>query len=127
MPKTNQLTVRIYGRCINVDKRITIYKSAEIVSYESLLESGFDCPGENDSVEEIVISAVLKDDLRHALNLLTDEERLLIDELYFSNDGEGMTDNQYSKISGIPRTTINHRKKIIISKLKKFIEIPSSP
>ena len=51
-----------------------------------------------------------------ALETLTDDERSLINELYFNEKSERILSKQID----IPQQTINSRKAIIIKKLRKF-------
>ena len=126
MPK-KQITLNINGENITVDRWITTHKPVELISLEGQLEMGVDFPCESDSVEEIVDKIILIEQLRLALKKLADEELALIQALFFSNEGKGISDMGFAKVSGIPRTTIISRKKEIINKLKKFFKIPSSP
>ena len=72
-------------------------------------------------VDESVCKNALIEQLRKHLDSLSESERELIDALFFSNDGDGMTEREYSVISGIPQKTINDRKSRIFAKLKKLL------
>ena len=61
-------------------------------------------------VEQIVEDKLLLEMLLKALETLTEEERFLIDEIYYQEK----TEREISKESRIPQQTINSRKKIII-------------
>ena len=126
MPKTSNRTVIVNGIPLTIDDKIILYKYAEIYSLESLIELGFDCPNDDDPVEETAIYSALKPQLYQALNILTKEERVLIMDLYFSNDGLGVTDSHYARINGLPRTTVTTRRNVIEKKLKIFFENPPS-
>ena len=97
-----------------------IYVSAEIISYESLTDA--DYISEGDVVEEAVSHAIQVDKLHQALQRLAPEERKLINALFFSNDGDGISERKYAEITGIPRTTIEYRKRIILAKLKQLLQ-----
>ena len=73
-------------------------------------------------VDESVCNNALLEQLRKHLDSLSDSERELIDALFFSNDGDGMTEREYAVMSGIPQKTINDRKNRIFAKLKKLLE-----
>jgi DNA-directed RNA polymerase sigma subunit (sigma70/sigma32) len=75
------------------------------------------------SVEDNAINRALVKQLCECLRLLTNDERELIDTLFFSNDGEGVSERDYSAKSGIPQKTINDRKRKIFDKLKKLLKI----
>ena len=61
-------------------------------------------------VEQIVEDKLLLEMLLKALETLTEEERFLIDEIYYQEK----TEREISKESRIPQQTINSRKKKII-------------
>ena len=69
-------------------------------------------------VEQIVEDKLLLEMLLKALETLTEDERFLIDEIYFQEK----TEREISKKSRIPQQTINSRKKKIIEKLKKYLK-----
>ena len=71
--------------------------------------------------EDKAVHKILLERLRACLDLLTDDERGLVDALFFSNNGDGMSERDHAKISGIPQQTINYRKVKIIGKLKKLL------
>jgi len=45
-------------------------------------------------------------ELYRCLDLLNDDERDLIDVLFFSNGGDGMSERDYEKLYGVPRKTV---------------------
>jgi len=124
MPKNEKLYIRVNGRLVAVDKRIIAYESVEIISFEGLIESGEDYPDECESTEDTVLKTVMIDKLHYVLQtqILSDDEKELIEALYFSSDGEGMSERKYAAISGIPRATIEYRRRIIFSKLRHFLQ-----
>ena len=103
------------------DGRITGYAPSKEDSLDRLLENGADFADETESVEDSAIKKELIEKLREALDELTADERELIDALFFAN-GDGMTEREYAKISGIPQKTINDRKAKILAKLKKLLK-----
>lgn len=107
---------------INHDS-ITIIPSRED-SYDRLLESkstGF--ATEERSVEETVIETILLQQLRSAIKQLSDRERRLIEELFFSHNGDGKSEREAAKSLGVPQKTLNDRKLRILKKLRKMIEL----
>ena len=104
------------------DGSIIGYKPAKEDSLDRLTEAGEDYADGCESVEDAVIRAMMSDKLRDALSELPDGERELIDALFFSNDGDGMTVRDYASLNGIPFTTIQSRKAKILSKLKKQLK-----
>jgi RNA polymerase sigma factor (sigma-70 family) len=91
-------------------------------SYERLLEEDCQFAHDGESVEDEAHKNVLLENLRHHLSQLSPDERALIDALFFSNGGSGMTEREYAKQSGIPRPTISYRKLQLYRKLKKLLK-----
>ena len=56
--------------------------------------------------------------LRRALDTLTEDEYALICALYLQD--KPMTERDYAKAIGVPRTTLEYRKMLVLQKLKKF-------
>ena len=65
-----------------------------------------------------VADKLMAEHLRHIVSLLPDDERELIEALFF----KGYSERKWSKISGIPQKTINDRKQKILLKLKKILK-----
>ena len=70
-------------------------------------------------VEDIAEDNLMLEMLMKALETLTDDERFLINELYFNEKSERILSKQID----IPQQTINSRKAIIIKKLRKFMKL----
>ena len=122
MPRIGTIPIQINGNIVHVKENLIEYRTAEIISYEKLLEFGEDVACEGDSVEDAILLNNLMDKLKQALDTLSDEERKLIHALFFSNDGVGMSERPYAKSIGVAQKTINNRKKAILRKLKYFLE-----
>ena len=109
------------GKAIRDDTgNITGYKLSKEDSLDRLIENGADFVDGGVNVEDSIISAIMMDKLYEALGKLPASERQLIEALFFSNGGDGMTEREYAKASGIPQQTINSRKSRILGKLKKL-------
>ena len=89
------------------------------LSLESLLEKGyqFEEPSAQ-PLDDDLIKEDLLDLLHEALLSLTDEEWSMIQELYYL----GKTEREVGESLNIPKSTIHHRKKAILLKLKDFVE-----
>lgn len=98
------------------------YRPAKEVSLDELLENGECFADDAESTEDTTMRNIRAEILRNALTELTNDERELIEALYFSNNGSGMTEREYSAISGILQKTVNNRKRAILSKLRKFMQ-----
>jgi len=122
MPKKKNLSIRVNGTAIPVENRVVEYRLVYIVSLDGLIEAEKDYEDENISLEDFVLHAVMLDKLNNALQSLSDAEYKLIYALFFENDGQGMSEREYSSISGIPRKTLEYRRRKIFCKLKQILQ-----
>lgn len=70
-------------------------------------------------VEDVAIGNVLCEKLRQCLALLPEQERELIQALYF----EGLTEREYAQRIGISQKGINKRRHKIMDKLRAMMKI----
>lgn len=75
-------------------------------------------PNDDDSIENDVLRQFDLETLRRALDSLTEDEYALICALYLQDNP--MTLRAYAKTAGIPFTTVDSRRKSILSKLRNF-------
>ena len=75
-------------------------------------------PNDDDSIEDDVLRQFDLETLRRALDTLTEDEYALICALYLQD--KPMTERDYAKAIGVPRTTLEYRKMLVLQKLKKF-------
>lgn len=101
---------------------VTGYKPSKEDSLERLMSAGEDFLDAAADVAAEVIGAAMSDRLHEALAMLPDTERALIDALFFSNDGRGMSEREYAAETGVHHMTIHSRKIRILGKLKKLLE-----
>lgn len=87
-------------------------------SYSGMLEDGFEIASDDALVEDIVTDKLVLDMLLAALDELNDDDRRLIDALYYREQ----TERDVEKETGIPQTTINYQKKRILNWLKKKLK-----
>ena len=73
---------------------------------------------EDVNVEKEAFMQIDLETLRKALVTLTEDEYALICALYLQD--KPMTEREYAKSIGVPRTTLEHRKKLVLQKLKNF-------
>ncbi len=99
------------------DQTITTIPSRED-SLERLAEQEVQFAGEAESVEETVLRKLQYEQLHKALSLLPDDERELIDRLFF----QGQTEREAAEYMGIYRNAVHKRKNRILKKLKNFFE-----
>ena len=74
------------------------------------------------SPEQQLISQEIRDALHRAVDALPKAERELIKAIYF----EGMTEDDYAKVSGMSQTGVSYRRRKILSKLKLLLDIMGS-
>lgn len=87
-------------------------------SLEAFMDEGFDIPDDQALVDEIVEDKLLLAVLLSALSELTDEERSLIDALFYQEKSE----REVARETGIHRNTLSYRKNKILAKLKEIIK-----
>lgn len=75
---------------------------------------------EKQDLEAFLIDSEEKSILRNALNSLTQEERMLINMLYFVEPR--LSERQAAQVLGIAQKNVNARKKKIFEKIKSFFE-----
>ncbi len=99
------------------DQTITTRPSRE-ESLERLADQEMQFAGESESVEETVLRRLRYEQLHKAISLLSDDERELVDRLFF----QGQTEREAAAEMGIYRNAVHKRKNRILEKLKKFLE-----
>jgi DNA-directed RNA polymerase specialized sigma24 family protein len=87
-------------------------------SLDALEDAGFEAVSDGKLIDEIVADKLLLDELYAALTELTDDERSLINALYFDEKSE----RELSKETCIPHQTVHSRKNAILRKLKALLE-----
>ncbi|MCM1233199.1 MAG: sigma-70 family RNA polymerase sigma factor [Ruminococcus flavefaciens] len=87
-------------------------------SLERLTEQGVQFAEDTESVGENVLRRHWYAQLHKALSLLSDDERELIDRLFF----RGQTEREAAAEMGIYHNAVHKRKNRILGKLKNFLE-----
>ncbi|MGI6748303.1 MAG: sigma-70 family RNA polymerase sigma factor [Anaerovoracaceae bacterium] len=80
------------------------------LSLEAFADAGFEIPSGQALVDEIVEDKLLLDMLSKALSELTDEERFLIDELFFNDKSE----REIAREAGVSQPAIHKRRNRIL-------------
>jgi DNA-directed RNA polymerase sigma subunit (sigma70/sigma32) len=88
------------------------------ISLDKLMDEDWNFPSSGPSPEEEAIARMEVEELHHCLSQLSGDEMEIINALFFSNGGKGMSEREYAKLSGIPRKTVAYRKAHILTKLK---------
>ena len=97
-------------------KRSQVRAEKEL-SLEAFADAGFEIPSGEALVDEIVEDKLLLDMLSKALSELTEEERVLIDELFFNDKSE----REIAREIGVSQPAIHKRRNRILEKLKKLM------
>lgn len=87
-------------------------------SYERLLDMAVQFAEKMPSTEEQVLQRMEAEQLHKALSLLTDDERYLIQQIYF----EERTERGLAKELKCSQNAVNKRKQRILDKLRHFME-----
>ena len=109
--KTEQTTVDQDGQTV------TVIPSRED-SYERLLEKDEQFAEDAVSVEELALKNLQLQQLHKALTFLSDDERDLIDRLFFREQTEREIATEY----GLSQNAINKRRKRVLDKLRTLLE-----
>ena len=99
------------------NQTVTIIPSRED-SYERLLELNGQFREETASVEDQAIKNLQSEQLHKALSLLPDDERVLIEQLYF----EGRTEREMAAELGLSQKGVNKRRQRILEHLRELIK-----
>jgi RNA polymerase sigma factor (sigma-70 family) len=99
------------------DQTITTIPSRED-SLERLAEQEVQFAADTEGVEETVLRRLQYAQLHKAISLLSDDERELVDRLFF----QGQTEREAAAEMGIYRNAVHKRKNRILEKLKNFLE-----
>ncbi|MBE3592439.1 MAG: sigma-70 family RNA polymerase sigma factor [Thermoanaerobacter sp.] len=94
-------------------------RSEKELSLEAFADAGFEIPSSQALVDEIVEDKLLLDMLFRALSELTEDERFLINELFFNDKSE----REVAKEIGRSKTGIHKQKEKILSKLRNLLKI----
>ena len=114
---------KAYKRPVWREKKRRIIRTEREISYDFMTEIGREPEDKTqERIDKIVVdklfSEIISKKLYRALDELDEDEKLLIDEIYFKNKSE----RKISDIFAIPRKTIAYRKAKILEKLKEIIE-----
>ena len=88
-----------------------------VLSLDLLAEDGYE-PADETDIQEIVADKLLMDELHKALAELTEDERALIDALFFQEKSE----RTVAAERHVQQNTITYHKKKILNKLKMNIK-----
>lgn len=93
-------------------------KNIKILSLDALMEENYEPASDQRLIDEIVEDKLLLEMLCSALQELTEDERGLIDALFY----HAKTERAVAAEIGVSQKTVNNRKNSILAKLRKLIE-----
>lgn len=113
---------------INKKKYIRKYQKElgyKTISYHSNDLDETECSEEmlldtESDIEEEVISKLILDQLSVAVQLLSYDEKALIEKMFLCRFP--LSEREYAKELGVVPSVVNYRKKAILTKLRKFLE-----
>lgn len=105
-------------RVVNPDTQEESSLPGREQSYEQLLEQHWQFSVTETSVEDIVVNTIMLEKLKNVLGNLSDEEKLLVKELFYQEK----TECEVAKIFSVSQNTIHYRKNMVLKKLKKMME-----
>ena len=108
----------VYGK----EGGIIGYAPSKEDSLDRRIVAGEDFSNSQESVEDTVIRNLTADELYKALDKLSEADRKLIDALFFSNGGSGMTERECAEKFCISKTALHARKIKVLALIKKILE-----
>lgn len=114
---------KAYYHCRDREKYLERLAKKNNISLERCIEKGISAEYRIASVEDDIVDIIIRQEmmekLRSALEMLSEQERLLIYELFFREKKESVLAGEM----GIHQSNVSRRKVQILSKLKKILEI----
>ena len=104
------------GKVVKDERGNLITLPEREVSLDKLLAEDWDYPSAEPSPENEVIGQIEIEMLYRGLDSLNDDERELINALFF----DGMTEREYAKEVGVTQKAVNKRKHKVLEKLKNL-------
>jgi DNA-directed RNA polymerase specialized sigma24 family protein len=101
------------------------YRPSREDSLDRLLATGIDFVDGTVDVESEAIDAVMAEHLFVALEMLPVDDRELIDALFYSDGGKGMTEFEYAKSLGISQQAVYKRKLRAFAQIRKMLNSKS--
>jgi len=110
---------RAFKRPVWVERKRRKVRADHERSLERFFADGYDIPAAEPLVEDIVVDKLSRDMLMAALDELTDDERNLIDALFF----EGKSERTVASELGLSQKGVNKRRHRIIEKLRDLMDL----
>ena len=95
-------------------------KLLSIEAFDTEDENGIDLiDSSTESIAELVADKMMIEKLYQSLEFLDNDERILIDALFF----QGMSEREYASVLGVYPNAVHKRKTRILEKLKKILKV----
>ena len=95
-------------------------KLLSIEAFDTEDENGIDLiDSSTESIAELVADKMMIEKLYQSLEFLDNDERILIDALFF----QGMSEREYAAVLGVYPNAVHKRKTRILEKLKKILKV----
>ena len=106
------------GKTLKDENGQTMVLPEREVSLDKLVEADWEYPSSEASPEVLFLASEFSEEaeLYRCLALLADEERTLVEALFF----EGLTETEYGRKIGIKQQNVHKRKVRILKKIKNF-------
>jgi len=113
---------KAYYQCRDREKYLEKLAETNSISFEECEEKGipvdFQLSRTNEFVDEYIIKREMLKKMMSCIDMLSEQERILIYELFF----KGKSERRLSTETSIPLMTINDRKRRVLKKLKKLLD-----
>jgi len=111
----NEDVYRAFKRPAWMERKRREVRNEKERSLDAFMDEGFDIPSNDPLTDEIVEDKLLLETLYMALAELTENERDLIDALFYQKKSE----HTVARDMGISQNTVNYHKKRVLDKLRK--------
>ena len=105
-----------------VEEMLEKIRLSSVAGSAGIFDIGDEFPDVTSDYDDDFIKDFMVYKLYDALETLPEHERKFIETLYFSNFGDGISEQEYAFMSGIPATVVADKKQRIIRKLRGLLE-----
>lgn len=98
--------------------RGSVYIPGREKSFEKMLDEEWEFADPGEGTEDRVVKAFLMEELETAIHTLSEDERMLVEELYYLEK----TEREVCDALHMAKTTLNRRKQAILKKLRERMQ-----
>lgn len=103
---------------VDSEQQTVTYIPSREASYEQLLQEDWEFPASGETVDDMAVKAYQIEKLQKALHSLSDEEMMLIQELFYLEK----TEREVCAALNVAKSTLHDRKARVLEKLRKQLE-----